>query len=121
MEEKTYKVLICDDSLLVRKKLRDLLEGMNCVVFEAKNGSEVIERFRINRPDIVFLDIVMPEVDGITALKSIKEFCPDAKVIMVSSTGTSSKLIEALKSGAADFIQKPYTPEQIKKIINALD
>lgn len=120
MEAKKTKVLICDDSLLVRKKLRDTLQEMSCEVFEASNGKEVVEAFKQNHPDVVFMDIVMPELDGLEALKLIKEYDTHAKVIMLSSTGTSAKLIQALKSGAIDFIQKPYTVEQIAKAIGNL-
>lgn len=120
MEGKKHKVLICDDSLLVRKKLRDVLQDMNCEVVEASNGNEVVAAFKSSKPDIVFMDIVMPELDGLEALKQIKEYDEHAKVIMLSSTGTSAKLIQALKSGAIDFIQKPYTVEQIAKVIDGL-
>lgn len=114
------KVLICDDSLLVRKKLRDSLEEMNCEVFEATNGKEVVDVFKEKQPDVVFMDIVMPEADGLEALKNIREYDAEAKIIMLSSTGTSAKLIQALKGGAIDFIQKPYTVEQIEKVISSL-
>jgi two-component system chemotaxis response regulator CheY len=114
------KVIICDDSLLVRKKLRDSLEEMNCEVFEAVNGKEVVDVFKEKQPDVVFMDIVMPEADGIEALKNIREYDANARIIMLSSTGTSAKLIQALKGGAVDFIQKPYTVEQIEKVISSL-
>ncbi|SEP13191.1 MULTISPECIES: response regulator [Propionispora] len=111
------KVLICDDSLLVRKKLRDILAEMDCEVIEASDGKMVVDVYKYNKPDLVFLDIVMPEADGLTALQRLREQDPEAKVIMLSSAGTSSKLIEALKGGAMDFIQKPYSVEQIAKAI----
>lgn len=111
------KVLICDDSLLVRKKLRDILTEMDCEVIEASDGKMVVDVYKYNKPDLVFMDIVMPEADGLTALQRLREQDPEAKVIMLSSAGTSSKLIEALKGGAMDFIQKPYSVEQIAKAI----
>jgi two-component system chemotaxis response regulator CheY len=120
MEARKCKVLICDDSLLVRKKLKDILTAMDCEVFEAGNGKEAFQAFRSNQPDVVFMDIVMPEADGFEALENIKTYDKTAKVIMLSSTGTSSKLVKALKSGAIDFIQKPYTVEQIAKIISGI-
>ncbi|HWR45549.1 response regulator [Sporomusa sp.] len=113
----TSKVLICDDSMLVRKKLRDLLEEMHCQVYEAKNGVECVELFKNHKPGTIFMDIVMPELDGLEALKQIRELDKCAKVIMLSSTGTSSKVLEALKHGAADFIQKPYNRDQIAKAV----
>lgn len=113
------KVMICDDSLLVRKKLRELLEELGCDVCEAGNGAEAVELYREMRPGIVFMDIVMPQVDGLTALRMIKEIDSSARVIILSSAGTSGKLLEALKTGASDFIQKPYTREQIAKTVSA--
>ena len=117
MGEKKTKILICDDSSLIRKQLKDLLIKMDCEVIEAVNGKEVVDIFKEVQPDVVFMDIVMPEADGLEALKNIKVYNQDAKVIMLSSIGTSTKLVQALKSGAMDFIQKPYTTEQISKVI----
>lgn len=117
MTRKAPKALICDDSILVRKKLRALLEEMQCGVSEATNGIEAVEEFKKIKPDVVFMDIVMPEIDGLEALRRIKEYDKAARVIMVSSTGTSAKVLEALKCGAIDFIQKPYEKTQITKAI----
>jgi len=117
MEQKKTKILVCDDSSLIRKQLKDLLVTMDCEVFEAANGRIVVEVFKEVKPDVVFMDIVMPEVDGLEALKNIKMYDKEAKVVMLSSVGTSAKLVQALKNGAMDFIQKPYTTEQIEKIV----
>ena len=117
MGEKKTKILICDDSSLIRKQLKDLLIKMDCEVIEAVNVKEVVDIFKEVQPDVVFMDIVMPEADGLEALKNIKVYNQDAKVIMLSSIGTSTKLVQALKSGAMDFIQKPYTTEQISKVV----
>lgn len=117
MGEKKTKILICDDSSLIRKQLKDLLVNMGCEVVEAVNGLEVVDVFKEAQPDVVFMDIVMPEADGLDALKNIRAYDQDAKVIMLSSVGTSTKLVQALKTGAMDFIQKPYTAEQISKVI----
>jgi two-component system chemotaxis response regulator CheY len=117
---KALDILICDDSLLVRKKLKDLLEELGCKVYEAQNGLEGFESYKANTPDAVFMDIVMPVLDGIEALKKIKNYDSNAKVIMLSSTGTAAKLTEAIKVGAIDFIQKPYDDEQIRCILTKI-
>ncbi|MBP2632058.1 MAG: response regulator receiver protein [Firmicutes bacterium] len=117
MLEKTLKILICDDSSLLRKKLTKELESRNCEVIEAKNGKEAVMMFLQKQPHGIFMDIVMPEVGGMEALKAIREIDKKAYVVMLSSTGSSSKLLESLKLGAIDFIQKPYTVEQIDKVL----
>lgn len=116
--DRKLKVLITDDSQLLRKKLRKDLEEMDCEVLEAENGKDAILRVLKEQPDCVFLDIVMPEVGGVEALKVIREAAPDLPVIMLSSAGTPVKLIATLKLGAIDFIQKPYTPSQIKRALD---
>lgn len=115
--DRKLRVLITDDSKLLRKKLRQELEAMNCEVIEAKNGKEAVMINLQEKLDCVFLDIVMPEVGGIEALQVIKEVNPDLQVVMLSSDGTPQKLMETLKMGASDFIQKPYTTEQIRKTV----
>lgn len=115
--DRKLRVLITDDSKLLRKKLRQELEAMNCEVIEAKNGKEAVMINLQKKLDCVFLDIVMPEVGGIEALQVIKEVNPDLQVVMLSSAGTPQKLMETLKMGASDFIQKPYTTEQIRKTV----
>ena len=112
------KILITDDSKLLRKKLRAVLEELGCEVIEAENGKEAIMKDLQEQPDGVIL--VMPEVGGIEALQVIKEVNPDIPVIMLSSAGTSQKLKETLDLGALDFIQKPYTPEQIKQAVERI-
>lgn len=118
MAENQKVALICDDSLLVRKKLKELLEGCGCTkIIEASNGQEAVELYQVHKPDIVFLDIIMPVLDGLGALEKIKTFDERANVIMVSSAGTKTNLMDALKVGANDFIQKPYDKDQIAKLI----
>ncbi|VBB08998.1 Hypothetical protein LUCI_4284 [Lucifera butyrica] len=117
---KPLDILICDDSVLIRKKLKDLLEKLGCRVWEAVNGQDGFEVYQKEKPHAVFMDIVMPVMDGLEALKKIKEQDPQAKVIMLSSTGTATKLTEAIKNGAVDFIQKPYDNEQIQRILTKI-
>ena len=114
------KILITDDSKLLRKKLRAELEQLNCDVLEVENGKEAIMKDLKEQPDGVILDIVMPEVGGIETLQVIKEINPEIPVIMLSSAGTSQKLKETLELGALDFIQKPYTSEQIKQAVERI-
>lgn len=114
------KILITDDSKLLRKKLRAELEKLDCDVLEAENGKEAIMRDLTEQLDGVILDIVMPEVGGIETLQVIKEINPEIPVIMLSSAGTSQKLKQTLELGALDFIQKPYTSEQIKQAVEQI-
>lgn len=118
--DRKLRVLITDDSKLLRKKLRQELESLNCEVLEAQNGKEAVMLNLQEQIDCVFLDIVMPEVGGIEALQVIKEVNPDLPVVMLSSAGTPQKLMTTLKMGAMDFIQKPYTSEQIKKAVETV-
>lgn len=118
--DKKLKILVCDDSVLLRRKLaKDLIDN-NCEVIEAKNGKEAVMMFLKNRPDGIFMDIIMPEIGGLEALQAIRQIDEKAHVVMVSSAGSSGKLVEALKLGAVDFIQKPYMVDQIKKAIEAI-
>lgn len=112
------KILIIDDSRMSRRMLRSILEGIGHeIVGEAGNGEEGLALYQELSPDVVTMDITMPEMDGIKCLKEIMQADPEAKVLMVTAAGQASKLMEALKSGAKDFICKPYEPEQI---INAV-
>ena len=116
--ENNLRVLICDDSILIRKKLRGLLEKCKCKeISEAVNGQVAIELVKEQNPDLIFMDIVMPEKDGIKALREIMAVNPNTKVVMASSVGTNDRLKEALSYGAYDFIQKPLSFEAITSII----
>lgn len=112
-------ILIVDDSRTSRRVLRTILENNGYdVVGEASNGQEGYDSFKEFSPDIVTMDVTMPVMDGITALKLIMTDSPDAKVIMVTAAGQKSKMVEAIKAGAAEFIQKPFEPEQIISILD---
>lgn len=116
--ENQLKVLICDDSVLIRKKLRGSLEKCKCgEIFEAENGLVAVEVVKEKRPDLVFMDIVMPGKDGIEALEEIMAYNPETKVVMASSAGTKEHLKKALEKGAYDFIQKPISLEAITNLI----
>jgi len=118
--DRKLKILITDDSKLLRKKLRSELEALDCEVIEAENGKESVMLVMQEMPDCVFLDIVMPEVGGIEALQGIKEVSPEIPVVMLSSAGSPQKLMTTLKMGAMEFIQKPYQSEQIKKVVESI-
>ncbi len=112
------KVLICDDSILVRKKLTDALKKNGITaVSEAKDGVQAVEMYKDIKPDVVFMDIVMPVKTGLDALIEIREFDPEAKVVMASTIGTQSHLVSAIKAGAYEFLQKPVKEEDIKKVL----
>lgn len=111
-------VLICDDSMFARKKLSMSISSFGVkAVFEAADSEEAVAKYTENKPDVVFMDIIMPKVTGLEALKQIIDIDPDAKVIMASSVGTQGHLKEALKAGAVDFLQKPIADEDAMKVL----
>lgn len=113
------RILIVDDSRTSRKILKGLLESAGYeVVGEATNGLEGYESYVELKPDLVTMDITMPVLDGIEALKKIKADYPDAKVVMVTAAGQKTKMIEAVQSGADEFVSKPFEPDILKKIID---
>jgi two-component system chemotaxis response regulator CheY len=102
-------VMIADDSLFMRTRIKQIIEQDHyCVIAEAKDGVEAISHFEHYAPDIVLLDLTMPNVDGLTALKEIMKVNKDAKVIIFSALATKYSILEALRLGAKDFIVKPY-------------
>ncbi len=118
MTVENLSILVCDDSILARKKLSDFLVSIGCSHIEqAADGQSAINMYKELKPDLVFLDIVMPVKDGITAVKEIVAFDKNAHIVMTSSVGTQENLKEALKAGAKDFIQKPLDNDQIKHVI----
>lgn len=118
--EHKLRIIITDDSRMLRRKLRTDLEALGCEVIEATNGKEAIMLDLQNEPDGMILDIVMPEVGGVEALQVIREVSPDVPIVMLSSAGTPQKLMQTLKMGAVDFIQKPYMKEQLVKVVEML-
>ena len=115
-------ILICDDAAFMRMMIKDILtkNGYN-VVGEAENGKVAVDKYSELSPDLVLLDITMQEMDGIGALKAIKAKDPNACVIMCSAMGQQAMVIEAIQSGAKDFIVKPFQAERVleavKKVI----
>ena len=113
------KILIVDDSRTSRKILRRILEeaGHN-VIGEAVNGEEGYLKYQELNPDVVTLDITMPKMDGLEALRLIKKYDADAVAIMITAAGQKEKMILAIKSGASDFISKPYEGNDVISVID---
>ena len=115
------KILIVDDAPVIRFVLRDMLElGGFEVVGEGENGIEAVQKFLELKPDLVTLDITMPEKDGITALMEIKALDKNAKVIMVTALDERDSLIDAIKNGASDYIMKPFEQERVLSAVKNL-
>jgi len=103
------KIMIVDDAAFMRTMLKDiLLQGGHEVVAEASNGEEAIEHYRMFRPELVTMDITMPIMEGVQALREIRRIDPQARVIMCSAVGQRQMIVEAIQSGAKDFIVKPF-------------
>ena len=114
-------VLIVDDSRTSRKMLRNILENTgHIVVDEAVNGQEGVQKFQHSKPDLVTLDITMPVVDGVEALKMIRALSPDVKIVMVTAAGQKNKMIECIKLGADEFLTKPFEPNEIISVVTKL-
>jgi two-component system, chemotaxis family, chemotaxis protein CheY len=118
----SHKILIVDDATFMRMMLKDILvkNGYE-VIGEAGNGEEAVQKYKELNPDLVLLDITMPEKSGIEALKEIKEFDANAKVVMCSAMGQQSKVMEARELGSVDFVVKPFQAGRVLEAIsNAL-
>ncbi len=111
-------ILVCDDAAFMRMMIKDILtkNGYN-IAGEAENGQKAVEKYNETKPDLVLMDITMPEMDGIQALKKIKETDPGACVIMCSAMGQQAMVIEAIQSGAKDFIVKPFQAERVLEAV----
>lgn len=115
-------ILVVDDAAFMRMMIKDILtKNGYTVAGEAENGAKAFEKYNELKPDLVLMDITMPEVDGIQALKNIKGADPNAKIIMCSAMGQQAMVIEAIQSGAKDFIVKPFQAdrvlEAVKKVV----
>ncbi len=115
------KILIVDDAAFMRMMLKDILtKNGHEVVGEGVNGSDAVEKYKSLSPDVVTMDITMPEMDGIAALKAIKALDPNAKVVMCSAMGQQAMVLESIQSGAKDFIVKPFQAEKVLETIGKL-
>ncbi|NLP34592.1 MAG: response regulator [Clostridiales bacterium] len=111
-------ILICDDAAFMRMMIKDILtkNGYN-IAGEAENGLKAVEKYTETKPDLVMMDITMPEMDGIQALKKIKEVDPNANIIMCSAMGQQAMVIESIQSGAKDFIVKPFQSDRVLEAV----
>jgi two-component system chemotaxis response regulator CheY len=115
------RVLITDDALFMRTTLKNMLTKNGYeVVGEAANGREAVELYEQIRPDVVTMDITMPEMDGITAVKEIRKIDSGANIIMCSAMGQKNMVLEAITAGAKDFIVKPFQPDKVIESIQKL-
>ena len=111
-------ILICDDAAFMRMMIKDILtkNGYN-IVGEAENGAKAVEKYNELKPDLVLMDITMPEMEGIEALKKIKSGDPNASIIMCSAMGQQAMVIEAIQNGAKDFIVKPFQADRVLEAV----
>lgn len=113
------KILIVDDAAFMRMMIKDILSKNGYeIVGEAENGVKAIEKFKELAPDLVIMDITMPELDGIAAVKEIRKIDGDSKIIMCSAMGQQAMVIESIQAGARDFIVKPF---QAERVVEAVD
>lgn len=109
------RLMIVDDALIMRMKIRDIAGAAGWqVVAEAQNGEEAVALYEQHQPDLVTLDMVMPKLDGVAALRAIRELNPNAQVVMVSAVDQKDKLNDCITSGAMDFIVKPFDPARLR-------
>jgi two-component system chemotaxis response regulator CheY len=114
------KILIVDDAEFLRVRLNKILDTEGYEVFQAENGVKAVSTYKEKHPDVVLMDVTMPEMDGLAALKEIVSFDPQAKVVMLTALGQESVVLDAVKSGARDFIVKPFEHDRVMKAISKL-
>ena len=113
-------VMVVDDAAFMRMKATKMLTEVGYSVSEASTGAEAVDNYKAQTPDCVLLDITMPDMDGLTALKHIREHDPEARVAMVTAMGQQSIVMEALKAGATDFVVKPFETERLIETVNKM-
>lgn len=111
------KILIADDAAFMRMRLKTLLTEAGYEVIEAQNGKEALDLYAQETPDMVLMDITMPEMDGVAATQAINQDYPGARVVMVSALGQQAMVVSAIQAGAKDFIVKPYQPERVLEAV----
>jgi len=113
-------ILVVDDAAFMRMRMSKILSEAGYEVIQAENGRDAVEKYTENRPNAVLMDITMPEMDGLTALKEIRRFDPNARVAMVTALGQQQIVLEAVKSGARDFLVKPCEGERVLAAVSKL-
>lgn len=117
----SHRVLIADDAIFMRTMIGDILKQAGFeVVGEASTGVEAVEKYKELDPDLVTMDIVMPDMGGIDAVKEIIEIDPDARILMCSAMGQQGLVVEAIQAGARDFVVKPFQPSRVLEAIQRL-
>lgn len=116
------KILIVDDAMFMRTMIKNILKDSDefSVIAEAENGLEAIEKYKEHSPDIVTLDITMPEMDGLEALKSIMTIDSGAQIIMCSAMGQQGMVLDAIKNGAKDFVVKPFQADRVLEALRKI-
>jgi two-component system chemotaxis response regulator CheY len=116
-----FRILIVDDASFMRRIIRDIFaRGPFAVVGEAENGMEAVRLYREHQPDLTTMDIVMPEMDGLAALRKIVRYDPAARVVMVSALGQEALIADAIDAGARDFIVKPFQPDRVLRVVQSV-
>lgn len=117
----TKKILVVDDALIIRKMIIDLAKECGWeIAGEAKDGQEAFEIYKNQKPDLVTMDMVMPNMDGLEALKKIRELDANARIIMISAVNQKDKLAESIQAGASDFIVKPFDKTRLKALLEKI-
>lgn len=114
------KILVVDDAEFLRVRISKMLNSEGHEVIEADNGLNAVNTYKASKPDVVLMDITMPEMDGLSALKEIRAFDTDARVVMLTALGQESVVLEAIKSGAKDFVVKPFETDRVLGALNKL-
>ena len=114
----SHTVLVCDDAIVMRTMITDILAQAGFeVVGEAETGTQAVEKYRQLKPDLVTMDIVMPDMGGIDAVREIVKQDPDAKILMCSAMGQQALVVEAIQAGAKDFVVKPFQPSRVLEAV----
>jgi two-component system chemotaxis response regulator CheY len=113
-----HSVLVCDDAIFMRTMIADILSSAGYeVVGEAETGAQAVQKYRQLKPDLVTMDIVMPDMGGIDAVREICKDDPDAKILMCSAMGQQALVVEAIQAGAKDFVVKPFQPSRVLEAV----